>query len=183
MHSTGAARLSRASRACIRSSSHLGFPRPCPRPLSKFQPCRTYTQTPGLQAAVQSEQTRQRPVIQSALPSIEATLARLLPASLSEAELPFSRALCGSILGKVVEQVRAAADAPSVEDAKASWQRIDEEIRSGEEGTWICVSLKNTDSDGENSVFLWPSATHRNATAATSRICTHQPCDSSHHSE
>lgn len=132
MHAAAFARVSRASRACIRSSSSLALPRPCPRSLSKFQPCRTYTQTPTAQAAVQSEQTRQRPVIQSALPSIESTLARLLPASLSEAELPFDRALCGSILGKVVEQVRAAADAPSVEDAKASWQHIDEGVRSGE---------------------------------------------------
>lgn len=81
------------------------------------------------QATVQQDPPRKAPVIQTPLPSISSTVSRLLPSTVDPSSLPFPRPLAESLLGSVIEQVRNAADAKTVEDARAGWEKVDREAR------------------------------------------------------
>jgi hypothetical protein len=55
-----------------------------------------------------------------------------LPKTISDEQLPLPRQLSEDVIGRVLEQVRSAADAKTVEEARAGWAKVDEQIRQGE---------------------------------------------------
>ncbi|CAO1634066.1 unnamed protein product [Parajaminaea phylloscopi] len=78
----------------------------------------------------QAQVERTAPIIQTPLPSIESTVARLLPPTADGTGLPVARSIAESVIGQIIEANRAtAAQAETVEAAAQRWQEVDERVR------------------------------------------------------
>lgn len=92
-------------------------------------PARAFTSSSLLRLATPVQRAT---TIQAPLPSLSSSVSRLLPKTISDEQLPLPRQLCEDVIGRVLEQVRSAADAKAVEEARAGWAKVDEQIRQGE---------------------------------------------------
>lgn len=85
--------------------------------------------TPPICLASLTQQQSSR-TISAPFASIQSSVARLLPLSAGQDSLSISRPLAEDIVGRTLEQVRTAAQAPTVDEAKGQWAMLDAQIRS-----------------------------------------------------
>lgn len=125
--------LSSSSRVLVSATPAAAQPTAfCVTPgLTSHSPSRRYVSSSSTpQATIQPDPPRKAPVIQTPLPSISSTVARLLPPSVDSTSLPLPREQAESLLAQIIDQVRAAADAKTVQDARAGWDQIDSSVRA-----------------------------------------------------
>lgn len=107
----------------------LAFTRPhCP---SSSPPPSRYVHT-STKVALAAQINPSARTINAPFASIASSVARILPPSVPDDQLPLPRSLADSLIGRTLEQVRGATSAKSADEAKAAWALLDAQIRSGE---------------------------------------------------
>lgn len=124
-------RLPRATRLCVlrHTAAHTSAAVPA-LAITPRRPARPlHTSAKTLLAAPTQQQAH---TINAPFASIASSVARILPESIPQAQLPFDRDLAESVVGRTLDLARNAATAKTVEDSKAQWAMLDAQIRSGE---------------------------------------------------